>query len=70
MKTIDTHINQSIRILDDFTISSQSRRHIEEELESLLNYKNNHPNDDHDPSSLDLFCDANPNALECRKYDI
>lgn len=70
MKTIDTHINQSIRILDDFTISSQSRRHIEEELESLLNYKNNHPNDDYDPSSLDLFCDANPNALECRKYDI
>ena len=70
MKTIDTHINQSIRILDDFTISSQSRRHIEEELESLLNYKNNHPNDDRDPSSLDLFCDVNPNALECRKYDI
>jgi hypothetical protein len=50
-------------------VSSQSRRHVEEELESLEKYQERHPEDDHDPTPLELFCDENPDALECRMYD-
>ena len=33
-------------------------------------YKDNHPNDDHDPTPLEMFCDENPDAPECRIHDI
>ena len=49
--------------------SSQRRRHLQNELESLKKYKENHPNEDHDPTSLELFCDENPDSLECRIYE-
>jgi hypothetical protein len=49
--------------------SPQARRHTEEELEALITYKEHHPNDDHDPTALELYCDAHPDALECRIYD-
>ena len=51
-------------------VSSQSRRHAEEELESLERYHAKHPDDDHDPSSLELFCDENPDASECKMFDV
>lgn len=66
---IEQHIQKDKEILDDPTISSQTRRHTSEELQSLELYKENHPEDDHDPTSLELYCDSNPNALECRMYD-
>lgn len=69
MENIHDHIKKDIEILDNPTISSQSRRHIEEELESLEKYNQRHPEDDHDPTPLELFCDENPDALECRIYD-
>jgi hypothetical protein len=69
MKNIDQHIQKDIEILNDTTISTQSRRHIEEELVSLESYKENHPEDSHDPTPLELYCDANPQALECRVYE-
>lgn len=69
MKNIDQHIQKDIEILNDTTISTQSRRHIEDELVSLESYKENHPEDSHDPTPLELYCDANPQALECRVYE-
>ena len=69
MDTIDQHIQKNVEILNDPTTSSQSRRHIEEELTALEAYKANHPEDSHDPTTLELYCDANPNALECRIYE-
>ena len=69
MDTIDQHIQRDVEILNDPTTSSQSRRHIEEELTALESYKANHPEDSHDPTALELYCDANPNALECRVYE-
>lgn len=69
MESIDKHIEKDKQILNDPTVSPQMRRHIEEELGDLESYKSNHPNDDHDPTPLELFCDNNPNALECRVYD-
>lgn len=69
MKSIDQHISKDIEILNDPTISAQSRRHTEEELISLESYKANHPEDSHDPTALELYCDANPESLECRVYE-
>ena len=69
MGTIDQHIQRDIDILNDSTISPQSRRHTEEELIALERYKANHPEDSHDPTTLELYCDSNPNARECRIYE-
>jgi hypothetical protein len=70
MDSIDKHIENDKKILDDPMMSSQTRRHIEGELESLERYKESHPNDDHDPTPLELYCNDNPDALECRTYDL
>jgi hypothetical protein len=69
MKNIDKHIEKDKEILSDPTVSPQMRRHIEGELTDLQAYKANHPDEDHDPTALELYCDANPNALECRVYE-
>jgi hypothetical protein len=69
MDTIDQHIQKDVEILNDPTISPQSRRHTEEELAALEVYKANHPEDFHDPSPLELYCELNPNARECRVYE-
>ena len=70
MRDIEQHILKDKKILDDSMISSQTRRHIEDELESLENYQTNHPNNDHDPTPLELYCDAHPDALECKIYEV
>jgi len=69
MDNIDQHIQKDIGILNDPQTSPQARRHTEEELEALETYKANHPDDDHDPTPLELYCELNPNALECRVYE-
>lgn len=70
MENIQAHINHDIQILGDPMISSQARRHVEEELEALEKYQSNHPENDHDPSSLELFCDSNPDAPECKIFEV
>lgn len=69
MESIDVHIEKDKKILDDPQTSSQARRHIEDELASLEAYRVNHPEDDHDPTVLELYCDAHPAAVECKVYD-
>ena len=69
MSNIHDHISKDRKILEDPLTSSQSRRHVEEELEALQKFHEKHPNDDHDPSTLELYCDSNPEALECRIYE-
>lgn len=69
MESIQDHIKKDQKILDDPMISSQSRRHTQEELEALERWVENHPNDDHDPTPLELFCNDHPDALECRMYE-
>ena len=69
MESIQAHIQKDKEILDDPTISPQMRRHTQEELADLQAYAERHPNEQHDPSSLELFCDNNPEALECRIYE-
>tara|TARA_Y100000389_G_scaffold190786_1_gene216018 strand:+ start:5427 stop:5654 length:228 start_codon:yes stop_codon:yes gene_type:complete len=74
MKNIETHINKDKQELEDPNISPQRRRHIECELHELEEYVQNHrkeieDGDHHDPSPLELFCDSNPEADECRIYE-
>ena len=69
MENIEANIDKDKKILDDPTISPQQRRHIESELEELETYHENNPNDHHDPTPLELYCDANPDADECRVYE-
>ena len=68
-RTLQQHINDDRDELDNPNTSSQRRRHLEGELGDLEQYQANHPDDDHDPTSLELYCDGHPNALECRMYD-
>lgn len=70
MENIDTHIEYDKKLLDDPTTSPQARRHTEEELRALESYKEKHPNDAHDPTALELYCDGHPDAAECKKYDV
>jgi hypothetical protein len=67
--TLQQHINDDYDELDSPTISGQRRRHLEDELESLEKYQVNHPDEDHDPTPLELYCDSHPDALKCRIYD-
>lgn len=69
MSTIDQHIEKDKHVLEDPTISPQSRRHTLEELQALKAYKEHHPEDSHDPTPLELYCDSHPDALECRIYE-
>lgn len=69
MESIEKHIEVDKSILDNPTTSPQTRRHVEEELKQLEAYHEKHPEDHHDPSALELYCDSNPEALECRIYE-
>jgi len=74
MESIEKHIEKDREILENPTISPQQRRHIESELEELEAYAENHKadieaGDHHDPTPLEMYCDANPEADECRIYE-
>lgn len=69
MKNIEVHIEEDKKILDDPQTSPQARRHTQEELEALQAYRLNHPDDDRDPTALELYCDSHPSASECKIYD-
>ena len=45
------------------------RRHTEDELHHLELYQAAHPDDDHDPTAFEMYCDENPEADECRIYE-
>jgi hypothetical protein len=68
-RTLQQHINDDRDEIDNPNTSGQRRRHLEDELGGLEQYQANHPDDDHDPTPLELYCDGHPDALECRMYD-
>ena len=74
MESIEQHIQKDKEILQDPTTSPQQRRHVEGELQELEVYAENHKKeieagDHHDPTPLELYCDSNPDADECRIYE-
>ena len=68
--SIKNHIDKGRKIVDDPLVSAQSRRHTEEELERLERYSQKYPDTDEIPSPLELFCDENPSAKECKIFDV
>jgi hypothetical protein len=69
-RTLQQHINDTIVELDSATTSRQRKRHLEFELEQLEKYQHNNPEKTEDPTSLELFCDENPDAPECLIYEV
>lgn len=68
-RTLQQHIVNNKDEIDNPNTNSQRRRHLESELDSLQKYQSNHPNEDYDPTPLELFCDLNPDAPECKIYE-
>ncbi len=68
-RTIQQHINDDKKELDSGSVSPQRKRHIESELEQLEHYQERHPEETKDPTPFQLYCDENPDALECRIYE-
>lgn len=68
-RTLQQHINDDRDEIYNPNTSGQRRRHLEDELDALEQYQSNHPDDNHDPNPLELYCDTHPNALECRVYE-
>lgn len=68
-RSLQQHINDDRDELYNPNTSGQRRRHLENELDALEQYQVNHPGEDHDPTSLELYCDSNPDAPECRVYE-
>ncbi len=71
MSDIDSHIAKDREELEQALAEGNSgkARHLEEELSSLEEYKTHHPDEQKDPSPLEVYCDLNPSAVECRVYD-
>lgn len=74
MENIEQHIEKDRQILDNPLTSPNQRRHIEGELHELEVYARNHSKeieagDHHDPTPLELFCEMEPDADECRIYE-
>ena len=74
MDSIEQHIKTDKEILDNPMTSPQKRRHVEEELHELEVYAENHKKeieqgDQHDPTALELYCEVEPGAPECKIHD-
>jgi len=71
MSTIDEHIQKDKSEIEAAKAAGDDAkvRHLEGELKGLEEYKSHHPEDSHDPTPLEVFCDMNPEAPECLVYD-
>lgn len=71
MKSIDDHIEKDKLDIEAAKAAGDEGkvRHLEQELKSLEEFKAHHPEDNHDPTPLEVYCDLNPEAPECRVYD-
>ena len=71
MKSIDEHIQKDQTEIAAAKAAGDDAkvRHFTDELKSLEEYKEHNPEDKHDPTPLELYCDANPDADECRVHD-
>ena len=71
MKSIDEHIQKDQSDIEAAKAAGDDAkvRHLEGELQDLKVFKEHHPGDNHDPTSLEMFCENNPESPECRIYD-
>ena len=71
VESIETHIAKDREELAKAEASGDEAkvRHYATELEGLETYLSRHPGEHKDPTSLEVHCDLNPDAPECRVYD-
>ena len=71
VESIETHIAKDREELAKAQANGDQAkaRHFASELEGLESYRKQHPGDHKDPTSLEVHCDLNPDAPECRIYD-
>ena len=71
MENIDSHLSQLKAALEQARQSGDSAKvnHLEKELHDLEAYKSHHPDEQKDPTPLEVYCDLNPEAPECLVYD-
>jgi hypothetical protein len=62
-------INDICEELETTSLNKQRKRYLNAYLEELLEYQKHHPDANSIPNSLELFCDLNPDAQECRIYN-
>lgn len=68
-RTLQQHILDDEDELENGVTSAQRKRHLKSEINDLKQYQEHHPNEIKDPTSLELFCDLNPDQPECRVYE-
>ena len=62
-------INDICKELEDSSGNKQRKRYLQEYLKELSDYQEHHPNAIDVPTSLQLFCDLNPNNPKCKIND-
>lgn len=70
-KTIENHIeNDRVEIELAYNEGNLGKaHHLEDQLASLERYHAAHPEDHHDPTDFELYCEDNPSAVECKIHD-
>lgn len=69
MEIIET-LKNITKELDNNNMTEQRKRYLEGYMVELKIYLNNHLTAVDTPSPLELYCDLNPQAPECLKYDV
>jgi hypothetical protein len=71
LESIESHIAQLKAQLEQAKASGDAgkQRHLETELNDLETYRSHHPEQQSDPTPLEVYCDLNPQAPECLVYD-
>lgn len=63
-------INDICEELNCYEINKQRKRYLENHLQDLLQYQTNNPNKSEIPTPLELYCNLNPDAFECKIFDL
>ena len=71
MENIEAHLAKLKVELDQARQNGDTAKinHLEGELNDLKTYQQHHPDEQKDPSPLEVYCDLNPQAPECLVYD-
>jgi len=56
--------------LDNNSINKQRQRYLESHLIELIEYSVRNPDVTKLPGPLTIYCDLNPNAKECKIFDL
>jgi len=67
---LESKIQEIKKELDTNSINKQRKRYLESYLSELIEFLIRHPNYKQVPTSLELFCEFNPDANECKIFEL